>query len=106
MIGILKWTPLLHQHASSADYMNTLEKEIIDKLEKAFSPSTLELIDETHKHQKHKQFQAGKSHFKLRIASEQLSSLSTLKAHQAIYTCLGELMQTQIHALSIQIDKS
>ncbi|WP_440615489.1 BolA family protein [Cysteiniphilum sp. 6C5] len=86
--------------------MNTLYKEIIHKLEKAFSPSTLELIDETHKHQKHKQFQAGKSHFKLRIASEQLTSLSTLKAHQAIYACLGELMQTQIHALSIEIDKS
>lgn len=106
MIGILKWTPLLHQHESSADYMNILEKEIIDKLEKAFSPSRLELIDETHKHHKHKQFQAGKSHFKLRIASDKLNPFSTLKAHQAIYACLGELMQTQIHALSIQIDKS
>ncbi len=103
MIGILKWTPLSHQHALSADCMKTLNKEIIDKLEKAFSPCTIELIDVTHKHQKHKQFQAGKSHFKLRIASEQLASLSTLKAHQAIYACLGQLMQTQIHALSIQI---
>ena len=86
--------------------MKTLDQEIVDKLELAFSTSTLELIDETHKHQKHKQFQTGKSHFKLRIASEQLAKLSPLKAHQAIYTCLGELMKTKIHALSIQIDKN
>lgn len=86
--------------------MKTLDQEIIDKLKLVFSPSTLELIDETHQHQKHKQFQTGKSHFKLRIASKQLANLSTLKAHQAIYACLGELMQTKIHALSIQIEKS
>ena len=78
---------------------------ITDQLEKAFSPTYFKLIDETHKHQKHRQFQEGKSHFKLHIASEKFSILSTVKAHQEIYGCLSELMSSKIHALSIQIDK-
>ena len=105
MIGTLEWIPLLHRLALFADTMKTLHETIIEKLEIAFSPTFLELVDETHKHYKHKQFQIGKSHFKLHIASEKLATLSTLKAHKEIYMCLGELMHSQIHALSIQIDK-
>ncbi|WP_116964110.1 BolA family protein [Fastidiosibacter lacustris] len=89
--------------------MNTnsnLQKLIIDRLTKAFDPSILELIDETHKHQKHKHFQSGKFHFKLRIASLKFVTLSTIKAHQEIYTCLGDLMKDQIHALSIHIENN
>ncbi len=83
--------------------INYLQNEIISKLEKAFSPQEIELIDETHKHKKHKHFQEGKRHFLLIITSAQLKSLPTLKAHQAIYNCLGDLMKDKIHALSIKI---
>ena len=80
-----------------------LEATIQQKLNQAFSPDFLQLIDQTHRHQKHRQFQTGKSHFKLIIQSKKLSALPKLKAHQAIYHCLAELMQTDIHALSITI---
>ncbi|MBK2124301.1 BolA family protein [Fangia hongkongensis] len=83
--------------------IDSLQNEIIRKLEKAFSPQALELIDETHKHKKHRHFQEGKRHFLLIITSAQLKNLSTLKAHQAIYSCLGDLMKDKIHALSIKI---
>lgn len=82
-----------------------LAKIIQQKLNQAFSPDFLQLIDQTHRHQEHPQFQVGKSHFKLIIHSKKLSSLSKLKAHQAIYHCLAEFMQTDIHALSITIVK-
>lgn len=82
-----------------------LAQTITEKLTTAFAPTQFELIDETHKHQKHKHFQSDKYHFRLRIASEQLASLSRIKAHQAIYAQLGDLMQTKIHALAIEIGK-
>ena len=80
-----------------------LAETIQTKLTETFIPTELVLTDETHKHQKHKQFQSGKYHFHLRIASKQLAPLNRVKAHQAIYTALGDLMQSKIHALSIEI---
>lgn len=85
--------------------ISLLETTIQQKLNQAFSPDFLQLIDQTHRHQKHQQFQPGKSHLTLIIQSKKLSALPKLNAHQAIYHCLGELMQTDIHALSITIMK-
>ena len=82
---------------------SALLKTIEQKLTEEFSPEFLRLIDQTDRHQKHLQFQIGKSHFKLTIQSKMLSALPKLKAHQAIYHCLAELMETDIHALSITI---
>ena len=84
----------------------TLQDHIRIKLEKDFQPTYLQLIDETDRHKKHKQFQKDKFHYRLCIESETLSNQSKLKAHQAIYNTLGDLMQTHIHALSIEIKKA
>ena len=86
--------------------MKKLHDIITEKLNNTFSPTLLELIDETYKHKKHKQFQAQKSYFKLRISSEKFCTLTTIKAHKEIYACLGDLMYSEIHALSIHIDKT
>ncbi len=105
MNGTLKWTPLLPQHESFAKLNMTLYDTIIERLDKKFAPTFIELIDETDKHKQHKQFQTRKSHFKLHIASVRFATLSTLEAHQEIYACLEDLMHNSIHALSIHIHK-
>jgi BolA protein len=78
---------------------------ITEKLETAFQPSLLEVIDESHKHIGHEGAKTGMGHFKVRINATSLNNLSEIKAHRAIYTSLDSLMKTDIHALSIELTK-
>lgn len=74
-----------------------------EKLTTAFAPTTLDIIDESHKHAGHAGAQTGLGHFKLKIASTQFADANLLENHRRIYDALGEMMQTDIHALSIKI---
>ncbi len=82
--------------------MNRLQT-IENRLQQQLNPSQLEVVDESHLHAGHAGAKSGKGHFKVIIQSDRLSKLRPLARHQAIYTALGELMQTEIHALSIKI---
>lgn len=73
-------------------------------LQKTLSPTDLKIIDESHLHAGHAGAKSGKGHFKLLIKSHKFSGLSKIKQHQLIYQALGELMQTDIHALSIKTE--
>lgn len=65
------------------------------------APDTLELIDESHLHAGHAGAQSGRGHFRLHIRSPRFSGLNAVARHRLIYATLGTLMQTEIHALSI-----
>jgi BolA protein len=67
----------------------------------ALNPVEVELIDESHKHIGHAGARDGRGHFALRIVSDAFAGLGSVARHRKIYTALGELMQTDIHALSI-----
>ena len=45
---------------------------------------------------------SGETHFKLTAVSDAFSGLSRVKRHQLVYGCLGDLMQTSVHALNIK----
>jgi BolA protein len=66
-----------------------------------FAPTELEVIDESHKHKGHAGARDGRGHFNVRIVSPRFSGLSPLARHRAVFAALGDLMQTDIHALSI-----
>ena len=70
-------------------------------LESALDPTILEVLDESHLHAGHAGAQSGKGHFRLRIVAPQFSGLALIKRHRLVYTALGELMDSDIHALSI-----
>lgn len=74
------------------------------RLEKALSPTTLLITDDSHLHAGHAGAQSGKGHFSLQIVSESFKGLTSIKRHQLIYQTLAEMMQTEIHALSIKAD--
>jgi BolA protein len=65
------------------------------------APSRLELVDESHKHAGHEGARDGRGHFALTIESAQFTGAAPLARHRLIYGALGELMNTDIHALSI-----
>ncbi len=76
--------------------------EMHRRLESAFQPTELEIIDDGHKHIGHEGSRHGHGHYTVRIRSERFRGMAPLAQHRAIYAALGELMTTDIHALSIQ----
>jgi len=77
-------------------------KQIRASLSAALKPVELEITDESHKHAGHAGAKSGKGHFHVRIISEQFRDLSLVGRHRLIYTAIGDLMETDIHALSIE----
>ena len=82
--------------------MSRVEK-IQNVLRSAFQPTLLEVTDESHLHVGHVGAATGRGHFKVIIASPSLNAVSRVTAHQMIYQALGPLIQTDIHAISIDI---
>jgi BolA protein len=75
-----------------------------ERLEQALQPSVLEIEDESHHHIGHAGARDGRGHFKLHIASVRFIGLSPLQRHRLVYVALGDLMQTDIHALAIEAE--
>jgi len=71
------------------------------KLNSAFTDASIELEDESHLHIGHAGAQDGRGHFRLNIVSEAFSNKSRIQRHQMIFSALDQMMQTDIHALSI-----
>jgi BolA protein len=71
-------------------------------LHAAFVPERLDVIDDSHQHVGHAGARDGRGHFTVRIVSPAFAGLSPLARHRAVYAALGGLMETDIHALSIQ----
>lgn len=71
------------------------------RLEQALSTDHIQLIDDSHLHAGHAGAREGKGHFRVRIVSPRFTGLRTLQRHQLVYRSLDELMQSDIHALSI-----
>lgn len=68
----------------------------------SLSPQLLEIEDDGHRHVGHAGAADGHGHFKLRMVSEAFRGKLPLARHRAIYAALGDMMQTDIHALSIE----
>ncbi|TVQ34017.1 MAG: BolA family transcriptional regulator [Wenzhouxiangella sp.] len=75
---------------------------IRERLDTRLSPSELEVLDESHLHAGHPGARDGRGHFRVRIVSDVFLGLPRLARHRRIYAALGELMQTDIHALSVE----
>lgn len=79
----------------------TRAERIRAALEAAFQPSELEVVDDSHRHAGHAGARDGRGHFNVRIVSAAFAGMPPLARHRAVYAALGEMMQTDIHALSI-----
>lgn len=74
-------------------------------IQEALNPTQLEIIDDSHKHIGHAGAKEGKGHFTVVIKSEALEGKRMLQQHRAIYDALGDMMETDIHALAIKVIK-
>ena len=76
---------------------------IESKLNAAFSPEELLVKDQSHLHAGHEGAKDGRGHFEVTIRSAELADKSRIESHRLIYEVLGDLMQTDIHALKINV---
>jgi BolA protein len=74
--------------------------QIRERLQVAFAPTELEVLDEGHKHAGHAG--EGQGHFHVRIVSAAFAGQPPLKRHRMIYQIMDDLMKHGIHALSIE----
>lgn len=81
--------------------MSTRVEMIRARLTEALTPESLDIEDESHRHAGHAGARDGRGHFRVRIVSTAFSGKSALARHRAVYAALGELMQSDIHALAI-----
>lgn len=75
---------------------------IREALTERFAPETLDILDESHLHAGHAGARDGRGHFRVRIVAAEFNAKSPLQSHRLIYSALGEMMQTDIHALAIE----
>lgn len=75
--------------------------EIRTRLQAAFEPEALEVVDESHKHVGHPGAATGMGHFRVLLVSPCFAGVSPLERHRMVYDALGDLMKTDIHALSL-----
>lgn len=81
--------------------MNRVER-IRSALQAAFTPQLVEVRDDSHRHAGHAGASDGRGHFKIIVVSDAFAGKAPLARHRAVYAALGDMMETDIHALSIK----
>ena len=78
--------------------------EIINrKLSESLSPTTLSIVDDSHKHAGHAgATPGGESHFSITIVSKSFEGKSRIQRQRMVYKALSEEMAGRIHALALQ----
>jgi len=76
-------------------------EQIRSALQQALSPSLLEIEDQSHLHAGHAGARDGRGHFHVTVQAQAFVGLPLMRRHKLVYAALGELMQSDIHALSI-----
>ena len=75
-------------------------ERIRERLSQALAPLSLEVTDDSHKHAGHAGARGGQGHFGVDIVSAAFVGKLPLARHRLVYAALGEMMQTDIHALA------
>ena len=74
---------------------------IRQRLETAFKPEVLTITDDSEQHIVHAGARDGRGHYTVEIVATAFDGTATLECHRMIYSALGDLMETDIHALRI-----
>ena len=82
---------------SDTDRRSHLIKQALLCLE----PTKCELIDESALHHGHAGAASGGGHFRLTLVSPHFHGIKRIARHRLVYDAVGVLMQTEIHALTI-----
>lgn len=83
--------------------MPTISDSIRTKLTTAFSPSRLEVVDDSARHAGHAGArEGGESHFNVVIESASFVGLNKVARQRQVYGVLSDLLAGPVHALSLK----
>ncbi len=81
-----------------------LKDEIHARLQESFTPTHLDVINESHLHAGHAGDDgSGESHWRVVIVADAFADLSRLARHRAVHAALGKKVMTTLHALALDI---
>ncbi len=82
----------------------SVTQEIADRLEAAFAPSELQVVDDSESHRGHAGHrEGGESHFNVKMRSAQFKGMNRLARHRAVHNALGPDLIARIHALALDL---
>ncbi len=81
---------------------STRVERLTERLQSGLEPAQLEVIDDSHHHAGHVGAADGRGHFTVLVVSQRFAGLNTVRRHRLVYEVVGDMMDTDIHALSIQ----
>ena len=79
----------------------TRVERLSERLRK-LEPEHLEIIDDSHRHAGHAGAADGRGHFTVVVVSKRFAGMNTVRRHRLVYEVVGDMMITDVHALSIQ----
>nr|WP_244266895.1 BolA family protein [Pseudovibrio stylochi] len=83
--------------------LTTIKASMINKLQQAFSPQMLEVIDESERHRGHAGYRVGgETHFRVKIVSTAFTGMPRVAVHRAVHNCIQSELDNGIHALAIE----
>ena len=77
------------------------ETKIRQRLEQSLDPLELLIKDQSQLHVGHEGARDGKGHFDITVVSQAFSGVSRVRRHRMVYDALGDLLESDIHALRI-----
>ena len=83
--------------------MGAVAEAITRKLEAAFTPDELDVVDDSARHAGHGGARpGGETHFNVVIVSPAFTGLSLVQRQRVIYAVLADELEGPVHALSIK----
>ncbi|MBE1295588.1 BolA family protein [Phycobacter azelaicus] len=81
----------------------SIKQEMENRLQEAFNPSHLEVVDDSDSHIGHAGHDGrGESHFNVMIRAEAFAGMNRVAQHRAVHKALGDIVP-RIHALALDI---
>ena len=75
---------------------------IRERLQAALQPVSLEIQDDSAAHAGHEGAKSGGGHFNVSITAAAFTGKTPIQRHRMVFEALGEMMDHDIHALSIK----
>ncbi len=83
--------------------MGDVADRLKSKLDQAFAPRLLEILDDSAKHSGHSGArEGGESHFSVTIVSSRFEGLSRVARQRLVNACLAEELAGPVHALAVR----
>jgi stress-induced morphogen len=79
-----------------------VEQSIREKLNRAFAPAEIEVVNDSHRHAGHRSSPGtGESHFSVTVVSTAFAGKSRLERHRMVNAALADELTGPVHALAV-----